>query len=89
MAEGYYNRWKQTQETFECTIQGRPSEKFMRTGDLGFIRKGELFVTGRAKDLIIIRGRNVAPQDVELSVEQVRGHNVRSYASAVDSLLTP
>ena len=42
----------------------------MRTGDLGFLRDGELFVTGRLKDLIIIDGRNVYPQDIELTVEQ-------------------
>src|SRR5262249_13450651 len=43
---------------------------YLRTGDLGFVRDGELFVTGRFKDLIIIRGRNLYPQDLELAVEQ-------------------
>ncbi|HSD85824.1 MAG TPA: phosphopantetheine-binding protein [Anaerolineae bacterium] len=47
---------------------------FLRTGDLGFRQKGELFVTGRLKDLIIIRGRNHYPQDIELTVE--RSHPV-------------
>ena len=47
------------------------SEKtYLRTGDLGFVRDGELFVTGRVKDLIIIRGRNIYPHDLELAVEQ-------------------
>jgi acyl-CoA synthetase (AMP-forming)/AMP-acid ligase II len=40
----------------------------LRTGDLGFVRSGELFVTGRIKDLIIVNGRNIYPQDVEANV---------------------
>ncbi|NJM96240.1 MAG: fatty acyl-AMP ligase [Phormidesmis sp. RL_2_1] len=47
-----------------------PKGPFMRTGDLGFLIEEELFVTGRIKDLIIIRGQNHYPQDVELTVEQ-------------------
>ena len=43
---------------------------FLRTGDLGFLKDGELFVTGRLKDLIIIAGRNLYPHDIELTVEQ-------------------
>src|SRR5205807_780429 len=43
---------------------------FLRTGDLGFVLEGELFVTGRCKDLVIIRGRNHYPQDLEATVEQ-------------------
>ncbi|MGH9763749.1 MAG: phosphopantetheine-binding protein, partial [Blastocatellia bacterium] len=43
---------------------------YLRTGDLGFIQGGDLFVTGRLKDLIIIRGRNYYPQDIELTVEK-------------------
>ena len=56
---------------FGATL-GRPpaAGPFLRTGDLGFLRDGELFVTGRLKDLIILRGRNHYPQDIERTVEQ-------------------
>ncbi len=58
---GYLNKPKTTDETFvECD-----RERYLRTGDLGFLLKGELFVTGRLKDLIIIRGKNHYPQDIE------------------------
>jgi amino acid adenylation domain-containing protein len=46
---------------------------FLRTGDLGFLRAGELYVTGRRKDLIILRGRNHYPQDLELAAERAHG----------------
>lgn len=51
-----------------CLILARGP--FLRTGDMGFLHKGELFVTGRLKDLIIIRGRNHYPQDIEMTVEK-------------------
>jgi 8-amino-7-oxononanoate synthase len=47
---------------------------FMRTGDLGFVMEGELFVTGRIKDLIIVRGVNVYPQDIEMTVQKADIH---------------
>ena len=56
----------------------------MRTGDLGFKLNGELFVTGRLKDLIIIRGRNYYPQDIELTVENSH-RALRSHCSAAFS----
>ncbi len=61
VAKGY---WGQA-EGFEARIVGGGEETYLRTGDLGFLREGELFVTGRRKDLIIVRGRNVYPQDLE------------------------
>lgn len=69
VARGYWNDPQLTQETFQAYPAGTPSGPFLRTGDLGFIRDGELFLTGRCKDAIIIRGRNYYPQDIELSVE--------------------
>ncbi|HEX6045284.1 MAG TPA: amino acid adenylation domain-containing protein, partial [Pyrinomonadaceae bacterium] len=68
VAAGYWNRPDETERTFEARVAGR-GRGFLRTGDLGFVRDGELFVTGRLKDLIIIRGRNHYPQDIEAAVQ--------------------
>jgi acyl transferase domain-containing protein/acyl-CoA synthetase (AMP-forming)/AMP-acid ligase II/pimeloyl-ACP methyl ester carboxylesterase/acyl carrier protein len=70
VAQGYWNRREQTEATFKATIKELAGETFLRTGDLGFLQGGELFVTGRLKDLIIIRGRNHYPQDIELTIDQ-------------------
>ncbi len=68
VAQGYWGQPEATEATFRATIVGDGA--FLRTGDLGFIQDGELFITGRLKDLIIIRGRNHYPQDIELTVER-------------------
>ncbi|HET6977284.1 MAG TPA: amino acid adenylation domain-containing protein [Pyrinomonadaceae bacterium] len=70
VAKGYWNRPEETAETFAAQLANTNDKSFLRTGDLGFIRDNELFVTGRLKDLIIIRGRNLYPQDIERTVEQ-------------------
>ncbi|MGH1397218.1 MAG: AMP-binding protein, partial [Trichormus sp.] len=73
VTQGYWRRPEQTEETFHAYLKDaspNSSRQFLRTGDLGFIQDGELFVTGRLKDVIIIRGRNHYPQDIELTVEQ-------------------
>ena len=71
VAEGYWRKPEETKQTFEAYLPEAPGkEPFMRTGDLGFIEGGELFVTGRLKDVIIINGRNHYPQDIEWTVEQ-------------------
>lgn len=69
VAAGYWNSEEQTEETFRAYFADTGEGPFLRTGDLGFFADGELFVTGRLKDLIIIRGLNYYPQDIELSVE--------------------
>jgi len=78
-AKGYWNAPDATERTFNAkivpTIEGGIEEgPFMRTGDLGFIMDGELFVTGRIKDLIIVRGVNVYPQDIEMTVQKSSPH---------------
>lgn len=83
VAVGYWNRPQETAETFHATpaagaTDASSSEKlasvdglrFLRTGDLGFVLDGELFIAGRIKDLIIIDGQNHYPQDIELTVEK-------------------
>ncbi|GFE67448.1 AMP-dependent synthetase and ligase, acyl-CoA synthase [Chroococcus sp. FPU101] len=67
VAQGYWNQPEKTQETFHANLE---KTSFLRTGDLGFLQEGELFVTGRIKDLMIIRGQNYYPQDLEQTVEQ-------------------
>ncbi|GAB4146910.1 MAG: fatty acyl-AMP ligase [Candidatus Promineifilaceae bacterium] len=69
VAQGYWNRPEQTAETFRAFLADSGDGPFLRTGDLGFLHGGELFVTGRLKDLIIVRGRNHYPQDIERTVE--------------------
>ncbi|KAF0693317.1 hypothetical protein As57867_015648, partial [Aphanomyces stellatus] len=68
VAKGYWNRDQLNKEVFEATIESRDGV-WLRSGDMGFLSRGELYITGRLKDLIIIRGRNIYPQDIELSVE--------------------
>lgn len=69
VAQGYWNKPEATQANFQAYIAGTNEGPFLRTGDLGFIHEGELFVTGRLKDLIIVRGVNRYPQDIERTVE--------------------
>lgn len=70
VAQGYWGKDDLTQETFSARLQDTREGPFLRTGDLGFMKDGELYVTGRLKDILIIRGRKHYPQDVELTVGQ-------------------
>lgn len=69
VAAGYWRQPGPTGETFAAALASgeRP---FLRTGDLGFLRDGELYVTGRIKELVLIRGRNVYPEDVEEAAQE-------------------
>jgi 8-amino-7-oxononanoate synthase len=102
VAQGYWNRPDASKETFGAMLampdshsqtqsvkKWRPNPgPYLRTGDLGFFDNGELFVTGRLKDLIIVRGRNHYPQDIEHSVEEasplVRAGSVAAFSVDVD-----
>ena len=71
VAAGYWNRPDETQQTFAGQLVNDSENKYLRTGDLGFWSDdGHLFITGRLKDVIIIRGRNYYPQDIEHTVRQ-------------------
>src|SRR5205085_1132637 len=67
---GYWNRPELTEPTFQARLSGDNGRTYLRTGDLGFLKDGGLFITGRLKDLIVIRGLNHYPQDIELTVER-------------------
>ncbi|MCB0194970.1 MAG: aminotransferase class I/II-fold pyridoxal phosphate-dependent enzyme [Anaerolineae bacterium] len=79
VAQGYWCKTTETNQTFQAiaaspddnqrakSVDGKP---FLRTGDLGVLYGGELFVTGRLKDLILIRGENYYPQDIEQTAER-------------------
>ncbi|MBF2057460.1 MAG: AMP-binding protein [Cyanobacterium sp. T60_A2020_053] len=68
VTQGYWHKPELTQNIFFAKTEDGENQGYLRTGDLGFISNGELFVTGRLKDLIIIRGRNHYPQDIEETV---------------------
>jgi len=69
VACGYWNKPELTEKVFGARLRrdGGSGTRYLRTGDLGLLRDGELFVCGRLKDMIILRGQNVYPQDVEVA----------------------
>ena len=72
VAQGYWEKPDETAETFGARLANGEGP-FLRTGDLGFLADGELFLTGRLKDLIILRGRNHYPQDLERTAGRSHG----------------
>ncbi|GEM46876.1 fatty acyl-AMP ligase [Deinococcus cellulosilyticus] len=81
VCKGYYGRPEATRETFEAMLDGSPH---LRTGDLGFVHGGQLYVAGRLKDTIILNGVNHYPQDIEATIETadpaIRGAGVAVFA---------
>jgi acyl-CoA synthetase (AMP-forming)/AMP-acid ligase II len=82
VTQGYWNQPEETRCTFNAYLADTGEGPFLRTGDLGFLRDGELFVTGRLKDLVIIGGRNLYPHDIELTVEQSHAAVRTGYCAA-------
>lgn len=70
VALGYWQRDKTTEETFRAHVSDTGEGPFLRTGDLGFMHDGELYISSRMKDLIIVAGANHYPQDIEWTVER-------------------
>jgi fatty acid CoA ligase FadD21 len=89
VAAGYWNRSPDEQRCFGATLvdptPGTPDGPWLKTGDLGFVTGGELFIVGRIKDLLIIRGRNHYPEDIEATVQQITGGRVAAISVAVNS----
>jgi acyl-CoA synthetase (AMP-forming)/AMP-acid ligase II/acyl carrier protein len=81
VAQGYWRRPEELGLTFQASLSDTGEGQFLRTGDLGFLHQGQLYIGGRLKDLIILRGRNIYPQDVELTVEQCH-HRIRPSCTA-------
>jgi 8-amino-7-oxononanoate synthase len=82
VAQGYWQQQEATKATFKARLKGTSEGPFLRTGDLGFILDGELFVTGRVKDLIIVHGVNYHPQDIERTIQHSH-HRLRPDSGAV------
>jgi fatty acid CoA ligase FadD21 len=89
VAAGYWSRPPEDQQRFGATLvdpsPGTPEGPWLQTGDLGFISDGELFIVGRIKDLLIVRGRNHYPEDIEATVRQITGGRVAALAVPVNS----
>jgi acyl carrier protein len=83
MGTGYWNNVEETRNKFQAKLaDGEEHRHYLRTGDLGFFHQGQLYVTGRLKDLIIIRGVNHYPQDIEETVEHCSDRLRSSCAAA-------
>lgn len=69
IGKGYWQQSEETERTFKAYLADTQEGEFLRTGDLGFIQDGELYITGRIKDMMILWGRNHYPQHIEATVE--------------------
>jgi acyl-CoA synthetase (AMP-forming)/AMP-acid ligase II len=85
---GYWQKPEQSELTFRATILAAspdtPEGPWLRTGDLGFMSGGELFIVGRIKDLLIVRGRNHYPDDIESTIAEITGGRVAAIAVEQD-----
>jgi fatty acid CoA ligase FadD21 len=92
VADGYWRKPPEEQGCFGAMLvdpsPGTPDGPWLRSGDLGFIFCGELFIVGRIKDLLIIRGRNHYPEDIEATVQEITGGRVAAISVPVKSTET-
>lgn len=83
VGQGYWRKQESTEQTFRARLANEPAKgPYLRTGDLGFLYEGQLYITGRLKDLIIVRGVNRYPQDIEMTVEKATERVVQSGVAA-------
>ena len=86
VAGGYFGDEEASRETFAATLDGTPeNSRWLRTGDLGCIVDGELYITGRAKDVVVKNGVNYAAEDLETTVEQLRLESLHANGCAAFS----
>lgn len=87
VAKGYWRNEEDTERCFRAHLSDTKAGPYLRTGDLGFLKDGELFVTGRLKDLIIVRGVNRYPQDIEATVctshEQLENATAAAFSAEI------
>ena len=87
VAEGYWHKPDESRRTFGGKLvdpsPGTPEGPWLRTGDLGFISEGEMFIVGRMKDLLIVYGRNHYPEDIESTVQEITGGRVAAISVPV------
>jgi fatty acid CoA ligase FadD21 len=95
VAAGYWRKPEQTGSAFGATLvdppAGAPATNWLRTGDRGFTSDGELFIVGRIKDMLIVRGRNHYSEDIEATVQQITRGRVAAIAvtdEQTESLVT-
>jgi fatty acid CoA ligase FadD28 len=81
-ARGYWGDAQKTADTFGGVLAGASEGPWLRTGDLGFISDGELFIVARIKDLLIVYGRNHSPDDIEATIQEISGGRVAAVSVA-------
>jgi fatty acid CoA ligase FadD28 len=84
VAMGYWRKPQESERTFGAMLVapsvGTPDGPWLRSGDLGFICDGKLFIVGRIKDLLIVYGRNHSPDDIEATIQEITGGRVAAIA---------
>ena len=87
VSAGYWHKPDETAQTFGGVLstpsEGTPEGPWLRTGDLGFMFDDEMYIVGRMKDILIIRGRNLYPEDIESTVSEITGGRAAAIAVSV------